>query len=84
MKGLEGPGYMYIYTYTSHCTFQGWMALFRWSKNGRGYNGLCGVVGWGCMGRGIGQTKSVYTLGSANPKVYTLFGLPYIYICIYI
>ena len=24
------------------------------------------------MGRGIRQTKSVYTLGSANPKVYTL------------
>ena len=35
MKGLEGPGYMYIYT--SHCTFQGWMALFRWNRNGRGY-----------------------------------------------
>ena len=45
-----------------------------WERVWRGEVGA-GVVwggGMGCVGRGIRQTKSVYTFGSANPKVYTL------------
>ena len=37
--------------------------------------GVVGGGGMGCVGRGIRQTKSVYTFGSANPKVYTLLGV---------
>ena len=29
----------------------------------------------GCVGQGIRQTKSVYTFGRANPKVYTRLGV---------